>query len=243
MKRFREVKSFLDVTCYKDTAAQQPDAHRGLFPFVTISRQCGAGGRELAAALTDAMIGHPSEMFHDWRVFDRRLCEELTQNRELKRSLDSVFSEECHSEIDALVRNLLGVRSDQPAAIAAMFAAIRTVATRGKVIIVGRASSCVTASLPLGVHIRLVAPLEFRIEQMGLDKIGRARARKQLEEVDRDRARLAQTYFRRNIDDPELYDVIWNTARVPIPVIARATLALIDEKLARNRQSIQVSVR
>jgi len=243
MRTFREVKSFLDVTCYKETTTQQPDAHRGLFPFITISRQCGAGGRQLATALIDAMTGHPSDLFQGWRVFDRRLCEELTENRELKRSLDSVFSEECHSEIDALVRNILGVRSDQPAAIAAMFAAIRTVATRGKVIIVGRAGSCVTASLPLGVHIRLVAPLEYRIEQMGPDRSDRARTRKELEEVDRDRIRLVQTYFRRNIDDPALYDVVWNTSRVPIPVIARATLALIDEKLTRNQHPIQVGVR
>ena len=242
MKTFREVKSFLDVTSYQETSAQVPDAKRGLFPFVTISRQYGAGGRKLAAALMEAMSRHRSRLFQGWRTFDRKLCEELSQDRELKHSLDSVFSEECLSEIDALVRNLLGVRLGQPAAIAAMFRAIRTVATRGKVIIVGRAGSCVTASLRLGVHVRLTAPVEYRIGQMGIDDREPAKSRRELDAVDRDRARLVKTYFRRDIDDPELYDVIWNTAKVPIPVIARATMALLEEKVARNRQAEVVTL-
>ena len=37
----KEIKSFLDVTCYHEEEQGQGDIHSGLYPFVTISREHG----------------------------------------------------------------------------------------------------------------------------------------------------------------------------------------------------------
>jgi len=242
---FREIKSFLDVTCYEDESRKRPDVHAGLFPFITISREVGAGGRRLARTLIEVMENHPSEMFRGWKVLDRESFEGMIRDERLRSAFDAVFSEECHSEIEALVRTLLGSSSAQPAAVSHLFQAIRKMATCGKVIIVGRAGSCVTASLPLGVHLRLVAPESQRIRELGLQSLGESEARKELARRDRDRARLVQIYFRREISDPNLYDVIWNSARTPMEVIALATLTLVEERavahgLMRRRKTTHV---
>ncbi|MFZ0426655.1 MAG: cytidylate kinase family protein [Acidobacteriota bacterium] len=226
----KEIKSFLDVTCYHDEGQGEGDIHSGLYPFVTISREHGAGGRALATALMGAMERHPSSLFHGWRVFDRQMCEGLIHDEAFQETFDAVFSERCHSEVEALVRTLLGARSSQPAAFSLMFQSMRKIATCGKVIIVGRSGCCVTASLPLGVHVRLVAPEEYRIQQAGLKDLGENEARRELHRRDRDRERLMQTYFRRNVADVNMYDAVWNTSRVPMDSIARAVMGLIESR-------------
>ncbi|GAB4233070.1 MAG: cytidylate kinase-like family protein [Acidobacteriota bacterium] len=229
----REIKTFLDVNRYIDLCPKRRGAAEGMYPFVTISREFGAGAHKLAHVMLAEMERHPHPIFHGWQIFDRQLCEQLVRDRSLREAIEAVFSEECHSEVEALLRNLLGIPSAHPAAVSELFRIIRLVATRGKVIIVGRAASCVTASLPLGVHLRLVAPVEYRLRQLGWEGRGKA-ALKELEQQDRDRARLVATYFRRDIADPTLYDAVWNTSRVPFPSIARATIQLIEDRAAAH---------
>lgn len=226
----KEIKGFLDVTCYQEEEHGEGDFHSGLYPFVTISREHGAGGRELARALQEVMQRHPSRLFQGWRIFDREMCEGLIHDEAFKETFDAVFSERCHSEVEALVRTLLGARSSQPAAFSLMFQSIRKIATCGKVIIIGRSGCCVTASLPLGVHVRLVAPEEYRIQKAGLKHLGENEARRELHRRDRDRARLMQTYFRRDITDQSMYDAVWNTSRVPMEEIARSIMGLVESR-------------
>lgn len=226
-----EIKRFLDVNRYLDFLPKRRHAREGLYPFITISREFGAGGRKLAATLLEQMERHPDPIFHGWQMFDRSLCEQLVSDERMRTELDGALSEECHSEIEALLRNLLGVPSINPGAVGELFRIIRVVATRGKVIIVGRAGSCVTASLPLGVHLRLVAPVDFRLRQLGWENRGKE-ALKELEREDKDRARLVQTHFRRNIADPLLYDVVWNTGKVSFSSVARATIRLVEDRAA-----------
>jgi hypothetical protein len=227
---FREIKGFLDVTRYEGAAPRHRQAPGGAYPFITISREYGAGGRRLARALLEAMESQPSRLFRDWRIFDRQLCESLVDDAEIRGSFEALFSEEYHSEIESLVHTFLGSRSDQALAATRLFHAIRTVASRGKTIIVGRAGCCVTSSLQQGVHLRLVAPESHRIRQMGLDGLERADARRELKRHDRDRARLVQVYFHRDIADPTLYDAVWNTARVQLGVVASSTLTLVARR-------------
>ncbi|MEJ2145868.1 MAG: cytidylate kinase-like family protein [Acidobacteriota bacterium] len=226
----KEIKGFLDVTCYHEEESGTGDIHSGLYPFVTISREYGAGGRELARALLQNMERHPSHLFQGWRIFDREMCEGLIHSDVFKETFDAVFSERYHSEIEAVVRTLLGVKSSQPAVFSLMFQAIRKIATCGKVIIIGRSSCCVTASLPLGVHVRLVAPEEYRIQKAGFKELGENEARRELHRRDRDRARLMQTYFRRDITDQSMYDAVWNTSRVPMETIARSIMGLVESR-------------
>jgi hypothetical protein len=226
---FREIKGFLDVTRYEETTGRRRPPGGGL-PFVTISREYGAGGRRLARALLEAMETQRSPLFRGWRVFDRQLCEGLVNDAEIRGSFEALFSEEYRSEFESLVLTFLGRRSEQALAATRLFHAIRTVATRGKTIIVGRAGCCVTASLPEGVHLRLVAPESYRIRQMGLEGLEALEARRELSRHDRDRARLVQVYFHRDIADPTLYDAVWNTERVPMPAIVGSTLTLIAQQ-------------
>jgi cytidylate kinase len=61
-------------------------------------------------------------------------------------------------------------------------------------------------------------------------KINKEEAREQVKSQDRDRKKLIKVFFNRDIDDPLLYDMVWNTAKVELDVITRATLELINKR-------------
>jgi cytidylate kinase len=55
-------------------------------------------------------------------------------------------------------------------------------------------------------------------------------ARETIQEQDKAKAALTKTFFNRDIQDPLLYDFIWNTDRVAIDDIARVIIDTIKKK-------------
>jgi len=51
-----------------------------------------------------------------------------------------------------------------------------------------------------------------------------------IKEQDKGRSRLIKNFFNRNIDDPLLYDTLWNTDTVCIEEIARLLVGMIKDK-------------
>lgn len=205
----------------------RPSEHRE-HGFVTISRQAGAGGHSLAHRLVDLFEEQHDELLSGWQVYDRRLCEIVAEDPKMEKALDSLLAEEFHSPAADFFRQALAPTVDQDALLARVFEVIRTVAATGKGVIVGRGGARVTRDLPNGVHIRLVAPEEVRLERlMQLDDIDRRTARQQAKRIDQHRARLIQVRFGADIDDPTGYDAVWNTGSVTIDEIAMSVLTLL----------------
>ena len=228
----KTLRRFLDASSFGGYKRALPDPSRGLFPFITVSRQYGAGGRKLARTLIRELEKESSKVLRKWGIFDRGLCELLVRDPKLKESIRTLFREEYQSETEALILSLLGRSTFKPAAYKELFEIVHTLATFGKVIIVGRAGSCITRSLPQGVHLRLIASEEDRIRRLNLDpqSVTRVEAHKILQKNDWDRAQLVKRYFHQDIDDPLLYDAIWNTDRVPFEEIAKSTILLIKSR-------------
>ncbi len=228
----RSLRRFLGASFFEGYQRALPDPSRGLFPFVTVSRQYGAGGRTLAQTLIKELEKEPSKVLRKWGICDRDLCALLVRDPKLKESIRTLFTEEYLSETEALIHSLLGRSTFKPAAYKELFEIVHTLATFGKVVIVGRAGSCITRSLPQGVHLRLIASEESRIRRLNLDlqSVTRSEARKILQNNDRNRAQLVKRYFNQDIDDPLLYDALWNTDRVPFEEIAKSAILIIKSR-------------
>jgi cytidylate kinase len=85
----------------------------------------------------------------------------------------------------------------------------------GGVILIGRGGNLVTAKLPHVLHVRLVAPLEDRIERICRDdNKSPAESRKFCLEEEQARARYIKTYFNADINDPMGYHLVINTSLV-----------------------------
>ena len=200
-------------------------------PFITISRQAGAGGSSLAEAILQEMKGRGGFLFDGWRVLDRDLCEILAKDPELTVFLDALARERFRGQLEDYLAQMIARETPQLVVLKRIFKTIRAAASVGKVIVVGRGGCCVTRGLPLGIHIRLVAPRPERLEAImrryGLE---RRKADNELEDEDLSRARLVRTCFNRDIADPLLYDATWNTAAVPMASIAAHVAEMVREK-------------
>ncbi|HMP77381.1 MAG TPA: cytidylate kinase-like family protein [Kiritimatiellia bacterium] len=209
------------------------------FPFVTISREAGAGGRTLAAEIVRKLEAlRPGAFAEDWEVFDDQLCALIAEDEKLGVSFDQLLTEEYRSEVNEVVTELIAQRAKRYEVFKRVFGIVRMLGTLGKCVVVGRAGMCVTADMPLGVHIRLVAPEPVRLKRMmKLLRLGAAEAARKMKAQDEDRQRLVRDFFGKNVDDPLLYDAVFNTDRLAIPEIADAVARLVLQRMDRYERS------
>lgn len=206
-----------------------------VFPFVTISREAGAGGHTLARDILRRLEAlRPGPLSEDWEVFDQKLCLLIAEDEKLGVTFDQLLTEEYRSEVSAVVSEMLAQRAKRYELYKRVFEIIRMLATLGKCVIVGRAGMCVTADMPLGVHVRLVAPESVRVKRMmKLLDVSESEARAKVKQQDRDRQRLVHDFFGKQIDDPLLYDAVFNTDRLAIPEVAEAVARMVLQKMER----------
>ena len=203
-------------------------------PFVTISRQSGAGGHSLAEALIEALHQQPDkELFGDWEMFDQKLVAMVSDDPDLRVSVEALLGEEYRRSSDDFFRQLFTATTHQDIVMDRVFRLVRILAEVGKAVIVGRAGSQVTRGLGPSVSVRLVAPEERRIERMmELHQVGERQAKDLIAKSDSGRARLLKRHFRVDIDSPYLYDVTWNTAEVSFEAISASIIAVLQDKVA-----------
>jgi len=202
-------------------------------PFLTISRQAGGGGHQLAEVLMDVFAQQAdTELFGGWQVFDRKLCEIVADNPTYSKSMDSLVAEKYRSKTEEFFHQVMRPTIDQDMLMHQVFRVVAAVASIGKSIIIGRGASEVTRDMGPKLSMRLIAPEEVRIPRVmdyyGLDE--RA-AREEARRLDTSRARLLKTHFQVDIEDPMRYDVVWNTGEVSLETIAESVMAALRSEV------------
>ena len=90
-------------------------------------------------------------------------------------------------------------------------------AMQQNIVVIGRGSHRVFAGLPEVLHVRVVAPEDFRIGTVvARDNLTPDAARAQLRQVDEQRRRYLKRHYGVDWDDPEHYDLILNTGRIGV---------------------------
>jgi cytidylate kinase len=186
---------------------------------ITVSRQIGAGGSELARKLGERL---------NWPVLDDEVTCRCAKRLNLETSTVARLREHSPTLLARLSAALLVAPPEAPGidmthllhidAIAeAALESIMEAAKSLPLIVVGFGTQCIFANRADALHVRLVAPMPVRIERLreryGWDTTNAAtRARR----VDEDRRRYVQRYFHRDLNDPLLYDVQINTGRTSL---------------------------
>lgn len=168
---------------------------------VTISRQLGSLGREVAA-LAAAHLG--------CRMVQRDVINEAARRASTPEVAISIIDE----------LNLLKLTPTAKARRAycdAMLQVMRELAQTGNVIIVGRAGQVILRDFPGAAHVRIIAPERLRVERLAERlSITQTAAQAQIEASDRSRSEYLKSYYQVAWEDPELYDLVINTAYVSV---------------------------
>jgi cytidylate kinase len=184
----------------------------GHLPFVTVSRQAGAGAETVAGLLAEKLNAQGQADAQPWTVFDKNLIDRVLADQDLPQEIAKLVEEDKDTTIKAIIGELLGLHPSMWTIFHHTSDTILKLARLGRCIIVGRGGNIVTAKLKGGIHVRLVAPENIRLAHLqkhfGLDEKSAA---KYLREHDEGRRRYVKTNFERDIEDPLLYDAVLNT--------------------------------
>jgi len=181
-------------------------------PCITISRETGAGAEEITDKLVEILQKYRKENQPDWTIFDKNLIEKVIEDHHLPKTLSEVFDEKKYSSILSFASEVLVGQPSVQTLVHKTTQTILSLAELGNVIIVGRGGNIVTADLSNSFHVRLVAPLEDRINRVkevyGYDT---KQATDFLKKDDQARKNYLSTYFHQQIDDPLIYHLTINT--------------------------------
>ncbi|MFL5402061.1 MAG: AAA family ATPase [Gemmatimonadales bacterium] len=204
---------------------------------ITISRQYGAGGSEVARRVAAAL---------GWRVMDNELVEEVAVRAGLPAQDVAEREERVSSFTERLARTLAASTPELfPASVpggtvpklaeAELVRMTETVvseaAARGRLVLVGRAASAVLARERDSLHVKLVAPKSYRVEvAAGRLGVSLQQAAAAVDESDSTRARYHRQYYHRDWNDAVNYHLVLNTGALGLD---GATAVIVSE--ARRR--------
>lgn len=209
---------------------------------VTISREFGAGGSELATEL-GARLG--------WPVLDHALVERVASRLKLDPRTVEVMDEHAPTLFSRVASALLIAPVESPmlldtsqvlspdAVADASRAAILEAIQSPPLIIVGHGAQLLLRDRPGTLHLRLVAPVESRVKRIcargGCDQ---RTAVADLQRIDDARTGYVRRYFHHDRRDPLLYDLVINTGRT---TIAEAADLVVERIRATSNQGDRVA--
>jgi cytidylate kinase len=205
---------FVEALAQLQRFSEEPKEHLPHKPplSIAISREAGAGGTEVARAV-GAQLG--------WPVYDNELLQRIAQEKGLQMRLLEQLDERHMSWLeDMLSRFFVSGGGKEMGYLRSLLELLVSLSEKGRCVIVGRGSPHVLPG-ETTLRVRLVAPRASRIDKIE-KRLGmsRAAAEEWIDRTDRDRKHFVSHYFRKNLDDPQEYDLILNTGRFSVQTCA-----------------------
>jgi cytidylate kinase len=196
---------------------------------ITVSREMGAGGAEVARRVAEAL---------GWRVVDNELVDRVAARAGLPPEEVAVREERAPGFWERLVRMASRAAPElfpAPAGevpepeledarlVRATEAAVAEIAAEGRAVLVGRAAPAVLSRERDALHVKIVAPRAIRIEtvarRLGLSPPDAAAA---VDESDASRRRYHQRHYRRDWADASNYHLVLNSAALGLDATVAA---------------------
>jgi hypothetical protein len=188
--------------------------------YLTISREAGAGGGEIAALLGKRL---------GWEVLDKNLLDRIAEQYQCSRQMLDLVDETPGSWVFDVLGTWMDRKIVPHETFVSQLARILLASVKQlSAIIVGRGAQFILPREKV-FAVRIVAPEAARAQRiMRLHALKEAKARSALREIDRGRREFAERFFHHDITDPHLYDLVLNSGRLGIEGAAETLLAAIE---------------
>lgn len=197
---------------------------------ITISRQFAAGGSQIAQHAAAAL---------GWKLVDNELVDavaaragvspqEVAEREERPSTFIERLARVTALELPELFLPTADAFEEHGEAhfVRITRALVEELAAEKRCIVVGRASAAVLARARDTLHVRIVAPVPYRLQraihELGLQE---DEAERTLEETDLNRSRYHREYYHRDCTDPVNYDIVLNSDRVGLDGAAEIIVA------------------
>jgi len=204
-------------------AARRELAHLAEGPWISISKQLGSGGVELAHCLAERL---------DCQVYDREILEQIEQQTHARNAILSRLDQREVSWLeDALARLLTPEGPVRMHYLHELMRVVWTLGRQGRAVILGRGANWLLDPA-YGLRVRTIAPMSSRVARFaGQEEIDEGVAEARLRADDRERAGFVRQAFGRDIEDPMGYDLILNLGAISVETATDAVAAALHSKL------------
>jgi cytidylate kinase len=204
-------------------AARQALVHLSEGPWITVSRQYGSNGTELAGILSERL---------GWQTFDREILQTIAEEtRTRERILSRLDGQAVGMFTDYIAHLLVPDSTGQATYLREVSRVVWALARQGKAIVLGRGANWFLDPR-FGLRLRTVAPMENRIARISArEGIEPAAAEKRVREADEQKQRFIRQAYGREIGDPAGYDLVLNLGTLGMEIAAETTLMALRRKL------------
>ena len=228
--------TFINCQMWPSAAAVIPSEEGSRWRTITISRQAGSGGHLVADKVAQILQAHGDETSLPWAVFDRDIVEKTLEEHHLPANFAKFLREDRVSQIHDALEELFGLHPATWTLVDKTADTILRLAELGHVVLIGRGGNIITSKLPHVLHVRLIAPLDQRIEFVRKSRqLSKAQAAEVIQQEDHGRERYVRTYYHKDIADPTLYHLVLNTGvlghDIAAALIANAILYGMPDKV------------
>ena len=177
---------------------------------ISIGRQHGSGGREIARLLAREL---------GIKCYDKEIVDEAAKHSDFSRDLINAYDEK---RMSAFMLHAGGYGLNENfrlnmQVVSAQFDAIREIASKGDCIFVGRCADYILRDRSDLVSVFILGDMDERLKclerRQGLDE---ATARKKIKEVDKDRSSFYKYYSDQVWGDAQNYDLCINSSRLGV---------------------------
>jgi len=186
---------------------------------ITISREAGSLGDEIAAAVTDKLGYELIEKSQISEAFSGHgfMISDVDTLDEKKPSIWQVLSKQ-KDIFDHLIRST-----------------VYDFAARGNVVIVGRGAQIILKGIPGALHVRITAPYDVRVNRvMEHKECEYVNAERLVRRGDRESSGYISTYFDADWVDSSLYDLVINTENLALNTVINVITEAANSEEIKN---------
>jgi cytidylate kinase len=191
-------------------------------PVITISREPGSGGSEIARRVAKAL---------NMDLIGGQIIQHVADSARMSRKVIESLDEKEVKFRETLLSSLFGEFRPWPGEyLQHLTRVIGTIGVFGNVVIVGRGANHILPS-EKAFKVRIIAPLDFRIKHFIEDKgLSKTEAEQYVIKKESDRKAFVRKYFNADVDDPKLYDLIVNTGSMTLDAAAATIITSFKKK-------------
>ena len=196
-------------------------------PVITVSREAGAGGSDIARRLAKAL---------DLDLIGGQIIQHVADSAKMSRKVIESLDEREVTFRETLLSSLFGENRPWPGEyLHHLTRVIGTIGIFGNVIIVGRGANFVLPKERI-FRARIIAPMELRVKYFMEDRgYTKAESEQYIVTKENNRKAFVRKYFSADIADPANYDIIINTEKISMAAATEAIIVAFNQRRKRKR--------
>ena len=195
---------------------QKPEVR---IPVITVSMEPGSGGSIIAQEVAERL---------GFDYFHRDIIQGIAKSAKIRASIIDTIEKERLSGIEDFIASLYKNQYLYPGIyMQHLLKVVNTIAKHGRAVIVGRGANFILPPED-SFSVRVIAPLEDRIQNVvRTHGVKEEEARRRVIRREAKRGAFVKKSYDADISDPENYDLIINTGRMPIESAVETVVAAV----------------